>query len=290
MRLIPDLEKEPNYLRGKEAPPGLTWQGAIASPIPLGEEPTHVIGVFLPDGSSPGPEDQALLQRAVTLLEPLANRWNSQDTKLKAFREIAVAIAAAVDSRDPHLVGHGSRVSEFAQAIARVHGLEAGFIERLGLAGLLHDVGRLGVPEDILAKPGPLSPGEFRIIRAHPDLSVRFLKGVEYLSDVLPTIRHHHERYDGQGYPGGLEAEEIPLGARLLCVADAFDAMTSPRPYRSPLSDDEALDELKREQGRQFDPILVEAFFRAYDEKLILSQNVLRADDPLAELRLHRRA
>ena len=289
-RAVADLAREPAYLRGKEAPPGLTWSSAILCPIPSGDEPTHVVGVFLPDGIAPGPDDRTLLERAVTLVEPLLGRWTSQDVKLKAFRDIAVAIAGAVDSRDPHLVGHGSRVSEFAQAVAKVHGLERGFIERLGLAGLLHDIGRLGVPETILAKPGPLSPAEFRIIRAHPDLSVRFLKGVDYLSDVFPTIRHHHERYEGGGYPSGLEAEDNPLGARLLAVADAFDAMTSPRPYRSPLADSEALAELKREQGKQFDPILVEAFVRAYDEKLILSQNVLRADDPLAELRLYRRA
>ncbi len=283
---VPDLDKDPAYIRGKEAPPGTTWRSAIACPIPLQGNTTHVIGVFLPEGTPLGPDDGTLLEKAVMLLEPLLGRWEAQDVKLNAFLAIARALASAVDARDPHLVGHGSRVSDFAQAIAGVHGLEKGFIDRLGLAGLLHDIGRLGIPESILAKPGPVTIEEFRIIRAHPELSVSFLKDVDYLSDVFPAIRHHHEHYDGGGYPDGLEGEDIPLGARLLAVADAFDAMTSPRPFRSPLSDKEALDELKREAGSQFDPILVEAFCRAHEERLIMSQNVLQADDPLAHLRI----
>jgi HD-GYP domain-containing protein (c-di-GMP phosphodiesterase class II) len=284
--VVPDLDNEPGYYRGREAPPGLTWRSAITGPIPLDRAPSHVIGVFFPAGTQASESDAKLLERAIMLLEPLLVRWKSQDTRLKAFYEIAKAIGSAIDARDPHLVGHGNRVSDFAQHIARVHGLERSFIERLGIAGLLHDVGRLGIPETVLAKPGPLTPKEFRIIHAHPELSVRFLSGVEYLSDVFPAIKYHHERYDGDGYPDRLEADEIPLGARLLAVADAFDAMTSPRPFRNPLTDLEAIAELKSESGKQFDPILVEAFCRAYEEKLIISQNVLRSDDPLSHLRI----
>ena len=284
--VVADLDDDPAYFRGKEAPPGLTWKSAIGSPIPLNGEASHVVCVFLPERTPITVEDESLLERAVLLLEPLLARWRSQDERLKAFYDIAKAIAAAVDARDPHLVGHGSRVSEFAQHTARVHGLKPGFIERIGLAGLLHDIGRLGIPEVILSKPGILSAEEQRIVRAHPELSVKFLEDVEYLSDVFPAIRNHHERYDGEGYPDGLEGEDIPLGARLLAVADSFDAMTSARAFRGPVSDEEALDELRKLSGRQFDPILVEAFCRAYEEKLIISQNVLSADDPLSQLRM----
>jgi len=285
--VIADLDKDPSYIRGKEAPPGLVWKSAIACPIPMEGEARHVVGVFLPGSTSVGSMDRMLLERAVMLLEPLLQRWRFQETQLDAFLSIARAIASAVDARDPHLVGHGERVCEFAQATARVHGLEKEFTDRLGLAGLLHDIGRLGIPEHILAKPGPLTPAEFRIIRAHPELSVRFLEKVDYLSDVFGAILHHHERYAGGGYPDGIEGEDIPLGARILAVADAFDAMTSSRPFRSALTDGEALAELNREKGSQFDPILVESFMRAYEEKLILSQNVLKADDPLSRLRIH---
>jgi HD-GYP domain-containing protein (c-di-GMP phosphodiesterase class II) len=285
-----DVETETNYLKGKEAPSGAGgWGSALACPILLHGKPKWVVGVFLPHETviGPGRMDLGLLEKAVGIFEPLLLRFEEQGAKLAAFREIAHAIASAVDARDPHLVGHGNRVSEFAQATARVHGLKDEYIERLGLAGLLHDIGRLGIPEHLLAKPGPLTPREYRIVRGHPVLSERFLEGVDYLSDVLPAIRNHHERYDGGGYPDGLEGDDIPLGARLIAVADAFDAMTSPRPFRAPMSDQEALIELKRESGGQFDPILVEAFLRAFEEKLILSQNVLSADDPLAEFRLN---
>ncbi len=283
--LIENLDENAAYLHGREAPPGPNWSSAIVCPLPLNEKPDHVVGIFLPVNTLLGPNDSAILERAVSLIEPLLNRWQAQDVQLDAFKSIAGAIASAIDARDPHLVGHGERVSEFAQATSRVHGLEAGFIDRLGLAGYLHDVGRLGIPEGILSKPGPLTPDEFRVIRAHPELSIRFLQKVEYLSDVFPAILHHHERYDGKGYPEGLEGEDISLGGRILAVADAFDAMTSPRPFRDPLTDPEALRELENEKGKQFDPILVESFIRAYEDKLIMSQNVLKADDPLIHLR-----
>jgi len=283
--IVDNLDENPAYIRGREAPPGLVWKRAIVCPVPVGEEATHVVAVFLTEKSRVTDTDRGMMERAVMLLESLLARWRTQETQVDAFLSIARAIASAVDARDPHLVGHGERVCEFAQAIARVHGLEPGFIKRLGLAGLLHDIGRLGIPESILSKPGPLTPDEYRIIHAHPDLSVKFLEKVDYLSDVFSSIRHHHERYDGGGYPDGLEGEDIPLGARIIAVADAFDAMTSPRPFREPLGDRDAIDELIANKGTQFDPILVESFVRACEDKLIISQNVLKADDPLAKLR-----
>jgi HD-GYP domain-containing protein (c-di-GMP phosphodiesterase class II) len=285
---VATLENEKRFIHGREAPSGVSWHSLIACPIPLGNDATLVAGVFLPDSVTVKSNDGSLLERAVSILEPLLRRWEKQRVRLAAFREIARAIASAVDARDPHLVGHGGRVCEFAQATARVHGLHGELIDRLGLAGLLHDVGRLGIPESILSKAAPLTPPEYKIVQMHAALSEQFLEKVEYLGDVLPAIRHHHERFDGNGYPDKLEGDDIPMLARLLTVADAFDAMTSPRPFRRPMSDVEALKELKREQGKQFDPILVEAFLRAYEEKLILSQNVLSADDPLAEIRLHK--
>jgi len=281
---IDDLENSAAYIRGREAPAGLLWRSALVCPMPM-EEPDYVVGVFIPARVTVTHADLRLLERAVSLISPLVARWRSQDVKLDAFLAIARAIASAVDSRDPSYVGHGERVSEFAQATAHVHGLETGFVDRLGLAGLLHDIGRIGIPEKIIAKNGSLEPDEYKLVKAHPELSVRFLDKVEYLEDVFPAIRHHHERFDGGGYPLGLEDEDIPLGARILAIADAFDAMTSPRPFREPLTDIGALKELQDQKGAQFDPILVESFIRAYEERLIVSQNILRADDPLADLR-----
>ncbi len=284
-KIVRHLDDHSGYIRGREAPPGLKWSGMVACPFPATGKPTHVVAVYRTESEPVVDYDKILLKRALTLLEPLLTRWRVQERQLEAFLQIARAMATAADSRDPYMIGHSERVSEFAQATARTHGLFTGFIERLSLAGLLHDLGRLGVPESILLKPDALTPEEMRIVRAHPDLSVRFLENVDYLQETFSAIRHHHERYDGDGYPDRIDGDDIPLGARILAVADSFDAMTSPRPFRGPMSDKEALHQLKMNKGTQFDPIIVEAFLRAHEEKLILSQNVLRAEDPLANLR-----
>lgn len=280
-----NLDNEAKYLRGREAPPGLLWRKAIAVLIPIDDKPEFVIGVYLPDGDEINNGDLLAMHRAIELLQQLINRWQVQDLRLNAFREITASMAYAIDARDPYLIGHSERVSEFSRASAMIQGLSVMFIDRLGIAGLLHDVGRLGIPESILLKTEKLTPEEYKLVKSHPDLSIQFLGRVEYLRDLLPVIRHHHECFDGSGYPEGLEGDDIPLGARIIAVADAFDAMTSPRPFRGPMKDSAALAELKKKAGSQFDPIVVQSFTRAYDEKLIISQNVLEAHDPLALLR-----
>lgn len=282
---IEHIDDHPEYLRRFEAPPGLKWSGLIACPLFTGNRISHIIGIYGTDQDPVSESDIITLKRVAELVEPLLEHWVNHKHQLEAFLQIAKATASAVDARDPYMIGHGERVSEFVNAIARTHGLDPGFTERLSLAGLLHDIGRLGIPERILNKPMRLTPEEMGIVKAHPVLTVQFLNRVEYLSDIFPSILHHHEKYDGTGYPDGLEGDDIPLGARILAVADAFDAMTSPRPYRDPMSDREAIVELGLNSGRQFDPIIVESFIRAHKDRLILSQNVLKAEDPLAHLR-----
>ena len=127
-------------------------------------------------------------------------------------------------------------------------------------ASLLHDVGKIGISEQILRKPGKLNDEEFEAIKSHPNIGAGILSSIEFLKDVCEIIKHHHERYDGRGYPDGLKGEEIPLGARIVTVADSFDAITSKRPYRKPLTLDEATAEVIRCSGNQFDPEVVKAF------------------------------
>ncbi|MBC7106872.1 MAG: HD-GYP domain-containing protein, partial [Firmicutes bacterium] len=140
--------------------------------------------------------------------------------------------------------------------------LSESLAEEAYMAALLHDLGKVAVPQEILLKPGPLADEEREEIRQHPVLGVMILQPAGFPPGVLVAIRHHHEDYDGGGYPDGLRGEEIPLAARLIRVADAFDAMTSARPYREPMAPEEALRELRRGAGRQFDPVLVELFLR----------------------------
>jgi len=173
---------------------------------------------------------------------------------------IIYALAATVDAKDHYTYGHSKKVSDYAVAMGEAVGLPQDRIDVVRAAGLLHDIGKVGIPDSILNKKGTLSDEEWKLIKAHPKLGVEILRHVIDLVNCLPVILHHHERYDGGGYPSGLKGENIPLEARILSVADAFDAITSPRPYREQQSTQQALEELKSCTGTQFDPKLIDVF------------------------------
>ena len=176
------------------------------------------------------------------------------------------ALAATVDARDPFTYGHSGRVADIAQTIGKATGLVEKELADLYAASLLHDVGKVGVPDAVLTKPDVLTEEEWEIIKKHSAEGARIAGYIKGLGAVVPVIKHHHEWYDGTGYPDGLKGEEIPLGARIISVADAYDTMTTARPYREVVSQQEALEELRRFSGTQFDPELVEAFCRAMNE------------------------
>jgi putative nucleotidyltransferase with HDIG domain len=171
------------------------------------------------------------------------------------------ALAATVDAKDHGTYGHSTKTSKYATQIAKALGYSEVAIARIRAAALLHDIGKIRVSDALLRKRGPLNDNDWEQIRGHPTLGVAILRHVKGLNGCLPAIRYHHEHYDGSGYPGGIKGEEIPLDARILAVADAYDAMTSPRPYRGGKSThDEAIAELKRCAGTQFDPEVVRVF------------------------------
>jgi putative nucleotidyltransferase with HDIG domain len=176
------------------------------------------------------------------------------------------ALSAAIETRDPYARGHSSRVTVFAQAMARRLSLDRERIAVLRLGALLHDVGKLVVPSSVLLKRGPLTGAELDVMRRHPAAGARMLRSLGAPETILPLVLHHHERWDGSGYPTGRRGDDIPLEARVLCIADSFDAMTSSRPYRTTWRTDEALEELERCSGSQFDPELVAAFVAAWAE------------------------
>ena len=173
------------------------------------------------------------------------------------------ALAAALDARDPYTAGHSERVSTLSVMMGRMMNLGTGELEVLRLGALLHDIGKIGVGDEILRKNGPLTPEEFEQIKRHPALGARILRQVPFLAPHLPIVELHHERPDGRGYPFGLRGEEIPLDARIVHVADAFDAMTSARAYRAARPASVAFAELQRFSGTQFDPACVEALLAA---------------------------
>jgi len=178
--------------------------------------------------------------------------------------EAMESLAAVVDARDTYTAGHSRRVQEIAVAIGRELGLDGPELESLSFAALFHDIGKVAVPDDVLLKSGPLDDTEWWIVREHSREGERIIGHLGFLADATPAIRHHHEHFDGNGYPDGLRGQEIPVGARILHVADAFDSMITNRVYRHALPLDEAVAELRRASGSQFCPSCVTAL-----EKLI---------------------
>lgn len=176
------------------------------------------------------------------------------------------ALVAAVEAKDPYTREHSLTVSTFAEAIGKRMKLHARMLETLRAAALLHDVGKIGVPDAILTKPGPLTEEEFDVIRRHPVTALEILGHVSFLADERPLILHHHERYDGHGYPAGLFGDQIPIGARVLAVADSLDAMFSPRSYKKAYGLDRVRSELASGAGRQFDPHVAEVALKWLDE------------------------
>ncbi|PKL43029.1 MAG: hypothetical protein CVV41_11530 [Candidatus Riflebacteria bacterium HGW-Riflebacteria-1] len=186
---------------------------------------------------------------------------------LNVYLETIRSLAAAIDAKDSYTHGHSRRVTDLSVGIALEMGLARSEVDTIRHASLLHDVGKIGISEQILLKPGRLTDDEFETIKSHPHIGAGILNSIEFLKNVCEIIKHHHERFDGKGYPSGLANASIPLGSRIICVADSFDAITSCRPYRKPLTFDEATDEVKRCAGSQFDPLVVEAFIKLRTSK-----------------------
>ena len=172
------------------------------------------------------------------------------------------ALISAVDAKDTYTCGHSERVALLSRLLAKQARLSEHDVERIYLAGLLHDVGKIGVPEAVLQKPGKLTDEEFAQIKKHPEIGARILRDIKQIEDIIPGVLHHHERFDGKGYPASLAGEAIPLMGRIICLADCFDAMTSSRTYRKAMPLETALGEIRRCAGTQFDPGLAEAFLR----------------------------
>ena len=174
------------------------------------------------------------------------------------FEQTIEALSKAVDARDPYTRNHSSRVSHISEAMCRVMKIAENDIERIKWAGLLHDIGKIGIRDNILLKEGPLDKHERILMNQHPTIGAEIVAPASQLSSEAPLIKSHHEWFNGSGYPDGIEALDIPLGARVLTIADAYEAMTSSRPYRkTPLTHEQAVDQLEKFAGIQFDPTIV---------------------------------
>ena len=244
-------------------------QSGIAVPVRTKEK---TLGVIYACGPIKGREfsarDQALLlgiaSQAAVALDNAALFHNLENL----FVGIAWSFASALDAKSPWTAGHSKRVTQFSVAIAEELGQDTEFLNLIQTCGLLHDIGKIGISEKLLNKKGAITRQERRAIAQHAEYGAKILEHIDAFQPLLPGIRHHHERWDGSGFPDRLMEEDIPLMARMLAVADAYDAMTSDRPYRTRLTRADAIAEIDRCSGSQFDPQIVEAFIEVTSHRM----------------------
>ena len=264
--LVRDVSKDPRFFKKADKKSGFQTRSIIAVPLKVRGKLIGVCQVLNKRGG--GEFNHADMD----LLEALANQSAVAIENARLYQDLqqsfvatVQALAAAIDAKDSYTAGHSSRVTEYSVMIAEELELDASEVRRCRLSGLLHDIGKIGILDAVLSKPDKLTDEEFMIMKSHPTIGAAIITPIPQLREMVEGVRHHHERFDGRGYPDGLAGEQIPLMGRIIGVADAFDAMTSDRVYRPRLSDETALAELKKHSGTQFDPNAVKAFLAVFD-------------------------
>ncbi|MFA5480056.1 MAG: TIGR00282 family metallophosphoesterase [Candidatus Muiribacteriota bacterium] len=266
--IVPDTSKDDRFFSQADKKTDYQTKSIIAVPMIVKNKVIGVLEVLNKKGEIPFNEGD------LSLLEGIARQAAAAIDNAKLYERIKMlykatveVLANAMDSKDAYTHGHSRRVAEYSVAIAEEMKMSESFLQDLEIAALLHDIGKIGIRDAILCKPGRLTDDEFKVIQSHPVISAKILEPVDFLRDLIPMIRHHHERYDGNGYPAKLKGDDIPVGSRIIAVADTFDAMTSDRAYRKGLPWQVAIEELKNNRGTQFDFESVDAFLRAFEKK-----------------------
>ena len=224
---------------------------------------------------------QRQLERYAADLRESYRRERARAQQLRrSYKATVRALSNAVEARDAYTGKHAERVAAYGLAIARAAGIDVADEPQMEFGFLLHDIGKVGVPDAILFKPAPLSTEEFRAVAGHAEIGAAILRHVDFLDEAMLIVRHHHERWDGSGYPDRLEGEQIPLAARVFAVADTLDALTTDRPYREKVSFAEARREILRGAGTQFDPAVIAAYETIGDDTFArLGEGVRSSDD-----------
>jgi HD-GYP domain-containing protein (c-di-GMP phosphodiesterase class II) len=261
--IVNDTASDPRFYRGADEQSSFESRQIIAAPLVCKGQ---VLGVLQAVNSRAGGFTDENLELFVSLADhvaPAIENARLYETLKETFHGTTFALAEALELRDSYTGGHTQRVRDYSLAAGRRLGLSADELEDLSLAAILHDVGKIGVCDAVLLKKSPLNADELAMMNSHALHGGEILRHVRTLDRIAPGVLHHHERYDGRGYPHGLSGEAIPLLSRIIAVADTYDAITTDRPYRKALSDEAACAELHKHSGSQFDPAVVEGFLAA---------------------------
>jgi len=263
--IVNDVTSDPRFFGDIDKSTGFVTRAIMCSPLVAQGRVIGVIEVLNKlDGSDFDERDlQTLTAVAATAAIAIENSRLHQSA-IAGYKGTISALAAVIDAKDPCTRGHSQRVVEYALMAGEALGLSQDELEVLEYAAILHDIGKIGIADGILSKPGKLTEKESRTFREHPVIGADIIADIPFLSRARTLVLHHHERYDGMGYPDGLTGEDIPLGARLLAVADTFDSITTDRPYRAALGMHHAIHELQRCSATQFCPVAVDSFISAW--------------------------
>jgi putative nucleotidyltransferase with HDIG domain len=263
--IVNNPEKDPRFFRGVDERTEFKTRNLVCVPVKIKGK---VIGV-LEAINKKGGED--FDREDLSLLTSLADQVAIALDNSRLYRELeemffqtVESLSGAIEKRDPYTGGHTQRVTSYSLAIAKYLPLRPEEIKWLKVTSVLHDIGKIAIEDRILKKPERLNPEEFDTIKSHCDQGAEIIEHIQQLHEIVPGVKHHHEQIDGEGYPDGLKGEEIPVFAKIVAVADTFDAMTTDRPYRKAMEKEDAVGELKRCSGTQLDKEIVEAFLKAY--------------------------
>ena len=290
--IVQDTRQDTRHYKKSDRQTGFATRSLLAVPMKShtinledsleDEVDSHIIGGLEAVNKVGGDfteNDQQILQilanQAATILE-IARAYRAIN---EIFIDVTRALSAAIDAKDPYTVGHSLRVSNFASTVAQEMGLSPAAVQRIRLGGLLHDVGKIGIPDNILNKPSKLTDEEYHIVMDHPSIGDHIMHQVHRLEKVIPGMIQHHERLDGSGYPYGLKEDEISTAAKIIAVADVFDALTSDRPYRSAYPVTIAFEVLREEGGTHFDTTCVQTLIQVYEQGKIQPQRNVDPDN-----------
>ena len=264
--IVNDADNNSSRDRGFHMDKKLSTRSIMCAPVISHRKIMGVIEVFNKlNGDDFTEYDLNVLMPIANIAAMAIESSQRQKSIIEGVKSTINALAAAIDAKDPYTCGHSQRVVQYALMCGRSLSLSRRELEIIEYSGILHDIGKIGIPDAILSKRGPLTDKERFEIRKHPVISTNIIHDIPFLKPVIEIVLHHHERYDGSGYPDGLVGEAIPTGARVLAVADAFDAMMSDRPYRAHMTQNHTIIELRKYSGKQFCPLAVDAFMFALE-------------------------